>query len=96
MAKNFAPSPYVCEIMYKTIKRKRYTYKLKNFDNVVYLPFEKTEIPVPADYDEVLTDRYDDWHEIPKYHKKHANVFSADVSYQKYFEQIKSIPHLEK
>ena len=82
MARTFAPS--------------RYTYKAKNFENVIYLPFETIEIPAPADYDEVLTDRYGDWHEIPSFHKKHVNVFSADVSYKKYFEQIKSIPLLKK
>ena len=87
LAKHFVETPYVSEITYQTIKKLNYTYKFKDFENTVYLPFEKIEIPVPAEYDSVLTDRYGNWRKFVV-GKGHANTYSTDISYKEYFSKL--------
>ena len=89
LAKHFVETPYICEFTRNTIKRKSYTYKTKDFENVVYLPFEKIEVPVPVNYKNVLTDRYGKWQEFV-IEGGHVNVYSTDISYREYFTKIKN------
>ena len=89
LAETFTQTPYVCEFPYCTIKNFDYTYKTKCFENVIYLPFEKIKIPCPAEYDEVLTDRYGDWHELPTKKQKHAEDFTVEIPYEEFFKQIR-------
>ena len=88
LAKNFAETPYICEFTRNTIKRKSYTYKTKDFKDVVYLPFEKIEVPVPVNYKNALTDRYGKWQEFI-IERGHVNEYSTDVSYREYFTKVR-------
>lgn len=88
LAENFTETPYVCELAYFTTKTLKYSYKTKCFEQTTYLPFEKIKIPCPAEFDEVLTDRYGNWREIPDKKKKHAAVFTVDIPYEEFFKKV--------
>ena len=86
-AKNFTKSPYVSEMAYQTVRKRKRNYRARSFDDVVYLPFESIEIPCPADYEAVLEDDFGDWH------KKiiapgHLNTYSAEIPYKEYFAKL--------
>ena len=59
------------------------SYRTKDFNETIYLPFEKIEIPVPAGYDNILSDYYGDWHKMVITHT-HAEEYSADISFDEY------------
>ncbi|MBR7025334.1 MAG: LicD family protein [Selenomonadaceae bacterium] len=86
--KHYTKTPYVSEMAYQTIRKRKRAYRAKSFDDVIYLPFEKIEVPVPADYDAVLTDDFGDWHKIVVA-SGHLNTFSADIPYREYFAKSK-------
>ena len=86
--KHYTKTPYVSEMAYQTIRKRKRAYRAKSFDDVIYLPFEKIEVPVPADYDAVLTDDFGDWHKIVVA-RGHLNTFSADIPYREYFAKSK-------
>lgn len=81
--KNFSRTEYVGEIRHHCITPKKLSYKTENFDEIVYLPFEKIELPTPAGYDNVLKDIYGDWHNLVITHT-HSHEWSADVSFDEY------------
>ncbi|MBQ4403800.1 MAG: LicD family protein [Selenomonadaceae bacterium] len=87
LAKNYTETPYICEFTRNTIKKKAYSYKYKDFENSVRLPFEKIDIPVPVNYEDALTDRYGNWHDYV-IDRGHVNEYSADVSYKEYFTKV--------
>lgn len=89
LAKNYIESPYVSEVAYQTIRKRRRAYRSKSFKDVVYLPFETIEIPAPIDYDAVLTDDMGDWHKMV-IAKGHLNTYSVEIPYKEYFAQLKS------
>ena len=89
LSQHFVKTPYVCEITRNTIKKKDYSYKTKDFEKVVYLPFEKIEVPVPVNYKNVLTDRYGNWKDFV-IERGHVNEYSVDVSYKEYFTKVKN------
>ncbi len=80
MIKNFYNSEYV-----KHITLDHRNYKTENFRNLTYLPFEKIEMPVPVNYDEVLSIDYGDWHKMVYTHS-HSMQWSSDISYKEYFK----------
>ena len=59
------------------------SYNSKDFNEIIYLPFEKIEVPAPVGYDNVLTDYYGDWHKMVITHT-HSAEYSADVSFDEY------------
>ena len=67
------------------LAQKPVRYKAENFNKVEYLPFEKIELPCPANYDEILTTDYGDWHKMIFTHS-HAQIYSADIPYSEYFK----------
>lgn len=89
LEKNYFESPYVSEVAYQTIRKRRRAYRAKSFKDVVYLPFETIEIPAPIDYDAVLTDDMGDWHKMVVA-KGHLNTYSVEIPYREYFAQLKS------
>lgn len=89
LEKNYFESPYVSEVAYQTIRKRRRAYRAKSFKDVVYLPFETIEIPAPIDYDAVLTDDMGDWHKMVVA-KGHLNTYSVEIPYKEYFAQLKS------
>ena len=57
------------------------------YRDMVYMPFEYTQIPVPADYDLVLTKEYGNYHEIIMGGSTHEGIiFDPDVPYTTYME----------
>ena len=81
---NFAESPYVSEMAYQTVRKRKRNYRAKSFRDVVYLPFENIEIAAPVDYEAVLEDDFGDWHKIVVA-KGHLNTYSVDIPYKEYF-----------
>lgn len=80
---NFSRTGYVGEIRHHSITSLKLSYRTENFDDIVYLPFEKIELPSPVGYDNILKDIYGNWHKMVITHT-HTNEWSADVSYDEY------------
>ena len=62
--------------------RLRFMYKNEDFKEVIYMPFEFFQIPVPVNYDAILTKSYGDWHQYVKgtsCHEMQGNSFFDDV-----------------
>lgn len=58
------------------------------FKNVVYLPFEHIQVPVPAEYDKILTQCYGDYHIPIKGGTEHENIIlDPDMPYDKFFDK---------
>ena len=58
--------------------------KLKYYRDVVYLPFESVEIPVPVDYEKVLEAEFGNWRKFVRARSFHElQYMSADVSYKR-------------
>ena len=58
-------------------------YRKEWFRETIYLPFETVELPVPVDYDKVLTACYDDWRTPTR--KEIAvikGIYSAEIPYR--------------
>ena len=73
---------------------KRAKFNKKNFENVIYVPFENIEVPVPADYDEMLKRMYGNYMVFPPEQDRgawHNNViyFDPETPYKEYFRQKK-------
>lgn len=56
------------------------------YDEVIYMPFENIELPVPAGYDEILTNLYGDWHECVNDGRTHG----SNEMEQKLKEELKA------
>ena len=61
------------------------------YRDVVYLPFEQMELPVPICYDQVLTAQYGDWRQCVRGGSAHENILlDPDVPYTTYIQLYKS------
>lgn len=89
LAENFFMSEHVGDLRDWCIMQGERFYQSKDFRDVVYLPFEKIEIPAPAGYDSVLTDYYGDWRKLTIY-PPHVADFSANISWDKYLQKTAS------
>lgn len=60
------------------------------YSEIVYMPFEATELPVFANYDELLTTEYGDWHKMVKGACSH-NIVKLDTerSYKNYLKEVR-------
>lgn len=89
-AKNFYESERIAEFRDYVLRprpdRPNVTYAAKDFAQTVWLPFEKTEVPVPVGYENCLDSNYGDWHKIV-FSNIHTVEFSCDVSSEEYFRQ---------
>lgn len=89
MAKNFYESERIAEFRDLILKprpnRLNVTYAAKDFEQIVWLPFEKTEVPVPVGYENCLDANYGDWHKIVV-NNIHSLKFSCDISSEEYFQ----------
>ena len=66
-------------IHYKSVKKEW-------FQNTIYLPFEHLRVPVPAEYDNILTQYYGDYHQFLQGGSAHEDiVLEPDVPYKEYF-----------
>ena len=86
LAKNFFMSEHVGDLRDWCIINNKRFYQSKDFRDVVYLPFEKIEIPVPVGYESVLTDFYGDWHKLV-YSPGHLHFYSAEISWDEYLQK---------
>lgn len=84
--RNFVQTPYIAEIKYHSINRKRIVYQYEDFKKTVYLPFENFEVPAPAGYDRALTACYGDWQKLVVT-RGHVNEYSTDIPYREYFSK---------
>lgn len=80
---NFSRTEYLGEIRHHCITDLTLSYRFDNFDDTVWLPFEKIELPVPVGYDNVLKDIYGDWHKLVVTHT-HSNEWSVDIPFEEY------------
>ena len=66
-------------------------YDKEIFSQVVYLPFENAEIPVPKGYDEYLRQAFGDYMTLPpeseRVPKHEAEIIDLEKSYKEYFEE---------
>ncbi|MBR1645415.1 MAG: LicD family protein [Selenomonadaceae bacterium] len=59
------------------------------FDETIYLPFETIKLPVPKNYDEVLTSEYGDWRTPVNDGKQHLGlVHSADIPWREFLDCV--------
>ena len=86
MSKNFFVSERVGRLFTHCLVPPQESYRAEDFADIVYLPFEKIEVPAPAGYDRVLTDRFGDWHKFV-ISQSHAEEYSTDISFKEYYLQ---------
>lgn len=75
---------------------KKYWCLESDLDDVIYLPFENIEVPVPANYDEILTHMYGEYMEFPPEEERgkwHENkiIFDPDMPYKDFLKNNKII-----
>lgn len=88
MLEHFFSSECLGDIWAVTLVPNNRYYFSKAFDDVVYLPFEKIEVPAPADYESVLDTFYGDWRKPVMTHL-HSTIYSADIPYKEFFDKAK-------
>ena len=86
MNRKFVMTERVGDIRDYCITGNQKFYQSKDFRDVIYLPFEKIEVPAPVGYDSVLTDFYGDWR-TPVFYPPHMIFHSADIPYKEYFQK---------
>lgn len=85
---HFGQSELVNFIMYEITNSSRQPFRREWFENVEYLPFETVMIPVPAQYDKILTHFYGDYHQMVRGGSDHENIIlEPDISYKEYIQQ---------
>ena len=58
------------------------------FNNIIYLPFENIRIPVPTEYDKILTVLYGNYHEFVRGGSTHEEIImDPDIPYGEYFSK---------
>lgn len=98
-SKRFGVSEYICLLHcnVKTIIRER-----KIYDDIIEVPFENLKLPVPAAYDEVLTQCYGDYMTPVNYNKKlvlyvdpnrsYADIIKEDGFYERICDELSINP----
>ena len=86
LAEKFFMSKHIGDLRDWCIVQGERFYQSKDFLDVVYLPFEKIEIPAPVGYKSVLTDFYGDWRKIVV-HSPHVVDYSAEISWEEYLKK---------
>lgn len=72
----------------------KYWCHASDFDEIIYLPYENIKVPVPKNYDSILTHMYGDYMKFPPVEKRgawHDESFylDPDIAYVEYMEQKK-------
>ncbi len=69
---------------YKSVKKEW-------FQETIYLPFEHIQVPVPGEYDKILTQCYGDYHQYVPGGTAHENIIlDPDIPYEEYFARYLS------
>ncbi len=73
---------------------KKNTYNKKWFDNIIYIEFESTKVPVPEGYEDVLKTTYGNYLELPPLDMRGTwhirNFCRPDISYRDIIGQIRA------
>ena len=86
MSENFFTSEYVSNFFILYYFPNKKPFKSEIFSDVIYLPFEKIEVPAPADYDNgFLQTFYGDWRK-PVFKPPHVLIYSAEIPWREYFK----------
>lgn len=63
--------------------------KREYYRETLYLDFESVKIPVPIDYEKVLTSVFGDWHKFVREESVHkAEFLSPDIGYEEILKQL--------
>lgn len=78
---------------HKKKERSKYWVRRSDFDSIEYLDFEMIKLPVPKNYDEILTHIYGNYMELPSIQERgkwHENMiyFDPDISYKEYLKKV--------
>lgn len=83
---NLSDSKYCAKRFFTFSKR---VFKTEWFENVIYVPFEKIKVPIPASYDEFLTEVYGDYMKPVISPSTHGSVIlDMDKPYTEYLNNL--------
>ena len=90
--KSFSKSEFVGQLCDHILTGRKHSYAgisypAKNFEKIIWLPFEKTEVPCPVCYEDCLNELYHDWRK-PVVLNPHVRTFSVDFPYTHFFSEI--------
>lgn len=73
--------------------RDRYFCNAEDLNDVVWMPFEMIKVPVPSNYDAILTNTYGDYMSFPPAEERgswHEDkiTFDPDIPYKEYFKRL--------
>ncbi len=86
LGKTFSTPEHVNQLRDLVLMGNNFSYDTADFKDVVYLPFEKIEVPAPAGWENILKVRYGDWRKLVYTHT-HAFDHTVDFSYEEYFQK---------
>ena len=86
MGKMFSASERVYHLKHHFYREESVSYATEDFEDTVFLPFEKIKIPCPVGYERVLSDKYGDWHKMMITHT-HSSEYSTDIPYTEYYQK---------
>lgn len=82
---HFGQSELVNFIIYEITDSPYRPLRREWFQKVEFLPFEHIKIPVPAEYDKILTHLYNDYHQMIQGGSDHENIiFEPEIPYKEY------------
>ncbi len=86
---HFGKSEWVNFIAYIIANSSEPPLKREWFQKIEYLPFENIKIPVPAEYDKILTTLYGDYHQMIQGGSDHENIIlDPDISYKEFMQKM--------
>ncbi len=85
---HFGQSEFVNFIIYEMTNSHYRPLRKEWFRKTEYLPFENIMIPVPAEYDKILTHLYGDYRQMIRGGSDHENIIiEPDISYKEYMRK---------
>lgn len=85
---HFGQSELVIDLNYIITNSFYNPLKKEWFQKVEYLPFENMTIPVPAEYDKILTSTYGDYHQMIRGGSAHGNIIlDPDIPYKDFMQK---------
>ncbi len=89
MASHFGETEQVNYILYEMYPTHYRSTKLKWFQETVYLPFEHLRVPAPAEYDQILTQSYGDYHKPVRGGTEHEDIIlEPEIPYGEYLARF--------
>ena len=87
LKKTYFKSKYVVRLNSRFLLDRQRKLESRFFDDVLWLPFEKTKLRVSAEYDFWLSGTFGNWRELI-FKKSHVSSVTVDMSYKEFFEQV--------